>query len=90
MFCSANGLTFQGAPVTFTASVFAPGTVFVPAGQIEFLDAWNLLATLPLDGNGQATLCLRLGAGPHDIVACYIGTADFAASSSQPVPLYVM
>ena len=87
---SVNGFAIVGEPITFTAAVAAPGTALVPSGQIAILDAGILVALLTLDGNGDASGSLQLGEGPHSLMAYYIGTTDFALSTSPPVFVYVL
>ena len=60
-----------GQSVTFVATV-AAGTT--PAGTVTFLDGGNPLATVALNGSGQATLAATtLSVGTHSITASYSG-----------------
>jgi hypothetical protein len=77
----ANGA--QG--VTFTATVTA-GTPAggVPTGSITFRDGPTTLATVPLDGAGQAVLTTAsLSVGTHPITAEYSGDTNRNASTSS-------
>src|SRR5262249_52826510 len=68
-----------GQPITMVATMTGPGT---PSGTVTFSDGATLLATVPLDGSGKATLTATgLGVGHHLITATYSG--DAARLSSQ-------
>jgi hypothetical protein len=67
--------------VTFTATVsaMAGGT---PTGSVTFYDGTNVLGTVTLDTNGNATFTTSgLWLGDHNITAIYSGDAIFATSS---------
>ena len=73
-----------GDAVTFAAAVTAraPGSG-IPTGTITFRDGAAVLATVPLNGLGQAGLtATTLSLGPHAITATYNGDANFAGSAS--------
>jgi hypothetical protein len=78
-----------GQPVTFTAtvSIAAPG-VGTPAGAVKFYDGTTLLGQASLSG-GVATLTkanLAATTGtPHVVTAQYVGTANYASSTSAAV-----
>jgi hypothetical protein len=85
---SAPGGTYDGTPfsaaygqsITFVATVASAG---VPSGTVGFFDGATLLATVPLDGSGKATLTTTgLAVGPHWITATYSGDADFLGAES--------
>ncbi len=78
----ATPATVYGQPVAYTATVspVAPGGGVV-AGAVTFLDGATVLATLPLNGSGTATLTTSsLSVGTHVIQASYAGGIDYAAS----------
>lgn len=80
-----NPSTF-GQPVTLTATVTAlPPGVGTPDGMVQFFDGVVSLGTAPLSG-GVATLVVSsLTAGSHSLTAQYLGTSDFATSTSAAV-----
>jgi len=90
---SANPSTY-GNPVTFTATVTAPGggTVF---GNVDFLDNGTLLPSggnKALNGSGVAAYTTPSGTtltgGSHNIQASYKGNTTYAVSaSSAPVQI---
>ena len=69
-----------GQPVTFQANVtFVAGTI---GGVMDFFDGSNLLGSVLVDGNGNASFTdSSLSAGDHTISALYEGTTDFASST---------
>jgi YVTN family beta-propeller protein len=84
---SASTLTF-GQPVTFTVTVIS--TAGVPTGTVTFLDGATTLGTGTLDANGTATLTLSsLGVGLHALMATYVPSGPFAASSSSAASLVI-
>ena len=88
---SLNPSTY-GDNVTFTATVKA-GANPVTTGSVTFIEGGTcavpttvLGGPTTLNGSGQAafsTATLTASASPHTIVACYGGTASFAASSGS-------
>ncbi|MFH8252587.1 beta strand repeat-containing protein [Microbacterium sp. B2969] len=77
---SGNPSTF-GAPVTFTATVTSSGSP-VTTGSVVFTEGATTLATVPVDGAGNATFTTStLTVGAHTITATYSGTAAFGTSS---------
>jgi hypothetical protein len=71
-----------GQAVTFTATV----TPSNPTGSVTFKDGANSLATVPLNGSGQATFTTSaLSAGTHSISATYNGDANNLPSISAPL-----
>ncbi|HWE02045.1 MAG TPA: Ig-like domain repeat protein [Tepidisphaeraceae bacterium] len=80
---SANP-SVAGQGVTFTASVTSTGsTTSIPAGQVNFLDGTTLLATVSLDGSGNATYATSaLSVSSHSITAAYVGGGVFGPSAS--------
>ncbi len=81
---SSDLSTNPGENVTFTATVTAaPPGAGVPGGQVQFLDGATQLGTSTLNGTGVATLSTTsLGSGSHTITAVYLGSTNFAGSTS--------
>src|SRR5439155_853315 len=83
---SANPSVFSQS-VTFTATVTAtpPGTG-TPTGTVAFKDGATTLATVALDGAGQATFTTSsLSAAAHSMTAVYNGDGNFITSTSSVV-----
>lgn len=77
---TANPASY-GSMATFTAT--ARGDHAVPAGQIEFLDGANLIATATLNPAGTASITeSALALGTHPITAKYLATLNFGAAAS--------
>lgn len=80
-----------GSPVTLTATV-SPGNSFgtsTPTGTITFYDGGSNLGTATL-ANGAASLTLStLPAGSDSLSCTYSGSAVYATSSCNTVPLVV-
>ena len=84
---NANPSTF-GNSVTFTATV--TGSV-VTEGQVKFIEGGTcasptteLQAAAAVDGSGQKTFTTSaLTAGSHTVIACYLGTGNYAASDGS-------
>jgi hypothetical protein len=76
-----------GLGVTFTATVGTSAPPLVnPTGSVKFSDGTKVLATVPVNSKGQATLSTSsLGGGGHPITAAYSGDANFAAATSNTV-----
>ena len=75
-----------GDAVTFTATVTSgnKNATVTATGSVEFLDGTTVLATVPVDANGMATLTTSsLAAGTHVITALYEGDGEYATSSGQ-------
>lgn len=83
---SANPSVFgQGVTFTATVAVLAPGAG-IPTGTVTFLDGVTSLATVALDGAGQASFTTSaLAVGGHSMTAAYAGNASFVASTSSAV-----
>ncbi len=65
-----------GQAVTFVATVNSAGGA--PVGTVTFADGATPLATVPLDGSGQAAVTIStLSLGSHAITATYNGSTDF-------------
>jgi predicted secreted protein len=78
---SQNPSTF-GQGVTFTATA----TGASPTGRVTFKDGATTLATVTLNGSGQATFTTSaLSVGTHSITATYNGDANNASSTSAPL-----
>jgi hypothetical protein len=72
-------------PVTFTATVSptVPGSG-VPTGAVVFRDGGTVLALVPLDSAGHASLTLpTLSLGSHSITAAYFGGGIFLPTDSD-------
>ena len=70
-----------GSPVTFTATVTAPGATATPVGTVTFLDNGNSIGVATLDATGTATFTTSaLALGQHPI------TASFTSSSVDYLP----
>ena len=85
----------SGSVVTLTATVNA-GAAAVTPGQIDFCDASaayctdiHLLGTAQLTTAGMATMKFRPGIGSHSYKAVFLGTNNYAGSSSSEAPLAV-
>jgi hypothetical protein len=83
-----------GGSETFTAVVASsyPGT---PTGTMTFYSSGQLAGTGTYQGNGTWTLATPAGFFPtagasYSITANYSGDGSFAASGSNPVPVYVV
>src|SRR5262249_38293811 len=84
---TSGGSAVFGQPITTVATVTGPGT---PSGTVAFSDGAALLATVPLDGSGTATLTTSgLATGSHAITATYSGDADFLEVRSGPTTEFV-
>ena len=55
-----------------------------PTGTVTLMDGSDALGTVPLDGQGVATLSVKIvkPVGDHNIVANYSGDANFPATQS--------
>ena len=75
-----------GLPVTFTATVTAPGANTVPVGTVAFFDGTTALATVTLNAAGVATLTTStLAVGQHSITASFTNTNIYFLPSISPV-----
>jgi hypothetical protein len=74
------GSAFFGQPVTVIATATTAGT---PQGTVTFFDGTNPLATVALDGFGQARLTTTsLAPGSHHLTASYSGDSDRLGGTS--------
>lgn len=72
----------QSVTFTITVTATAPGGG-VPTGTVSFRDGAIIVATLTLNGTGQAALTTSsLAVGAHNITAVYAGSASFLTSTS--------
>ena len=72
---SSSASPVYGQAVTFVATVYSAGST--PGGTVTFADGTTPLATVPLDGSGQAALAIStLSLGSHAITATYNGGID--------------
>ncbi len=75
-----------GSPVTFTATVTAPGATASPVGTVTFFDGATSLGTVTLAPTGAATLTTSsLPLGQDSITASYASTSPDYQSSISPV-----
>jgi predicted extracellular nuclease len=75
-----------GATLTFNATVGSNSAAGAPSatGTITFRDGFTLLATVPVDANGQAVFSTSgLSAGVHMITATYANGANYGTDSSS-------
>ncbi len=77
--------TSASAGISFAATV-SSSSAGAPSsnGSVEFLDGSTLLATVPVNSNGQASYSsTTLAAGPHTITATYSGGVNYASGSTS-------
>jgi autotransporter-associated beta strand protein len=86
---SATTLMSSGSPsvfgqsVTLTATVSAAGSGSgTPTGTVNFVEGTTTLGTGTLGGGVATFTSSSLSVGPHNIVAQYVGSANFGASNS--------
>ena len=78
---SSGGSAVYGHFVTFVATVNSSGGT--PGGSVTFSDQGTPLATVPLDGSGQASLAIStLVPGSNAITATYNGNSDILSAKS--------
>jgi Bacterial Ig-like domain (group 3)/MBG domain (YGX type) len=78
---SQSGSPVYGQAVTFVATVNSAGGA--PGGTVTFADGTAPLATVPLNGSGQAGLTIStLSLGAHAITATYNGGTDTIGGKS--------
>jgi sugar lactone lactonase YvrE len=72
-----------GTAITFTASVTS-GTTSAPSatGSVSFTNGSTLLATVPVNANGQAIYSTGLPAGNNTITATFAGAANYGTASA--------
>jgi hypothetical protein len=77
-----------GQPVTFTATVTAPGPFSItPTGTVTFLDGTSTVGTSTLNAAGVATFVTStLASGSHAITAAYAGTTGSTGVGPVPPP----
>ena len=84
---------YDDQDITLTATVSATETNSeAPLGMVEFIDGATSLGLVPLtntDSGVKASIAVRLGRGPHPLLARYLGDAAFDVSISAPVHLVV-
>lgn len=70
-----------GETVTFTSSVVS--SISIPTGSIKYFLGTTLLATMPLNANGQSSLNVStLALGANTLSAQYSGDSNFLAATS--------
>ncbi|MFI5460158.1 MAG: beta strand repeat-containing protein, partial [Isosphaerales bacterium] len=78
---SPSSSPVYGQAVTFVATVTSAGGA--PGGTVTFADGNTPLATVPLDGSGQAAVTIStMSLGSHAITATYNGGTDFRGVKS--------
>jgi sugar lactone lactonase YvrE len=77
--------TSASAGISFAATVSSSSAGAPNSdGSVEFLDGGTLLATVPVNSNGQASYSsTTLAAGPHTITATYSGGVNYASGSTS-------
>jgi hypothetical protein len=80
----SKAVVAAGTPVTLTAGVTS--TAGIPTGTVTFFDGAAALASVPLNGTGQAVLTTSsLALGPHSLSASYSGDTNFNGSAAAPM-----
>jgi parallel beta-helix repeat protein len=75
-----------GSPVTFTATVTAPGATVIPVGAVTFLNGAAPLGTVSLDPAGTAVFTTSsLPLGQNLITASYVSTSPDYQASVSPI-----
>jgi len=84
---SSDESTNPGESVTFTATVtVTPPGAGVPGGQVRFFDGATQIGGTANVSGGVATLSTTsLASGSHSITAAYLGSTNFAASTSSAI-----
>jgi Bacterial Ig-like domain (group 3)/FG-GAP-like repeat len=79
----------EGSPLLLTATVSSgDGT---PSGTVDFVEGTTVLGQGTLNASGIASLTLNtLAPGQHVLVAKYLGTSQFPASTSASVTVTVL
>ncbi len=79
-----------GKPVTLSAVVSSDIRLYIPTGNIAFLDGTTAIGSAALDGTGTANLVLTtLSAGPHNITASFPGDSILTSSVSTSISAQV-
>lgn len=80
-----------GSPVTLTASVTAPASVFIPSGLVQFsVNGAEVGDAVPVGTDGVARLSGEpLAAGAHVVTAAYSGDDNAHASSAAEASVLV-
>jgi hypothetical protein len=82
-------VTLATTPVTFTAQL-ASTTAGMGTGSFNFLDGATVIATVPMQANGQSVYSTSvLGDGVHSITASYSGDSNYLPSNSSGTPISV-
>jgi hypothetical protein len=80
---ATNNPTALGQRATLAAAVISLGGA-TPTGTVAFLDGGTFLGTAPLSAGVATFSTTALAAGPHFIIAVYLGNATLAPSISSP------
>lgn len=87
---SAPSTATAGQSVRLTATVLA-GTTPVTSGTVTFFSGTTSIGAATLDSNGQAVLTTtQLPAGTDSITASYLGTMDYATSTTTAASTIVV
>jgi uncharacterized repeat protein (TIGR01451 family) len=85
-----------GQPLYFTATVvgLSPDSILrtaaTPSGDVTFMNGEMALATVTLDGQGQASfVTAAMAEGMHEVTVVYSGNAYFGGSLADPETLLV-
>ncbi|PJD95947.1 MAG: hypothetical protein CK425_07315 [Parachlamydia sp.] len=71
-----------GNSVTFTATIAITNGAGTPTGTVAFTDGATLLGTQPVSSGTATFSTAGLAVGSHNIIATYVGDANFALSVS--------
>jgi hypothetical protein len=75
-----------GQSVTFTAAVAPSLGSTIPTGLVSFVDGTTILATVPLDQNGQGSFTTSsLSLGTHTIRTGYSGDPNFNPNTGKAI-----
>jgi hypothetical protein len=85
-----SSATTVNLPSTFTLTAKVSSTAGTPAGTVTFSSGTTSLGTATLDNTGTANLAVTTApTGTDSITAAFIGSKDYAASSSGVVTVIV-
>jgi hypothetical protein len=77
-----------GASIALTATVTGSGST--PTGQVQFSNNGTVIGMATLNGSGKAVFTTTmLPVGPDAIIATYLGSGSFTASTSAPVTVTI-
>jgi hypothetical protein len=80
---TSSGSAVYGQPITFVATVATP---VAPSGTVTFFDGGSVLATVPVNASGAASLTTSaLAFGSHSVTASYSGDASLTGAQSTSI-----